>query len=271
MRLYFCDSPFSIEESDRLGAEAAAITHGHSLGFFPAALLCHIVRRLAEDEDETIAGAVEDAAKTLSGLYPSIFHLPHMLSRLDKAVTLAESRKTDDLTAIHQIGEGWVGDEALCIAVYCALRYSDDYEGAVRTAVNHNGDSDSTGSLCGNIMGAKLGYDAIPAYFKKNLELHDTICALADALCHDENTFLWAHNAAVDPGTGLFATYRRDFIKGQPFADYKRDIRKLLLLSGRGYTAERAADLMEERAVFIREAYEEEQPADTAVKEIAYE
>ena len=46
--LYFCDSPFSIEESDRLGAQAAAVTHGHSLGFLPAAVQCHIIRKLVE-------------------------------------------------------------------------------------------------------------------------------------------------------------------------------------------------------------------------------
>lgn len=40
-------------------------------------------------------------------------------------------------------------------------------------AVNHGGDSDSTGAVTGNILGAAIGYDAIPQFFKDDLELHD--------------------------------------------------------------------------------------------------
>lgn len=54
---------------------------------------------------------------------------------------------------------------------------------ALRTAVNHNGDSDSTGAVCGNILGAYIGYNAIPQKYKERLELHDLIVKVADHLC----------------------------------------------------------------------------------------
>ena len=194
--LFFAGSEVPVWESDIIGAQSAAITHGHSLGWLPAALLSHIVRRLAEDEGVSVREAVEDAAKTLSGLFPDIRHTNHMLARLKKAVDLAENREIDDLAAIHRLGEGWVGDEALAIAVFCALRHEDDMDAALTAAVNHNGDSDSTGALCGNILGAKIGYGAIPEHFKTNLELHDTICALAEQLCAAE---VPAASYAVEP------------------------------------------------------------------------
>jgi len=48
--------------------------------------------------------------------------------------------------------------------------------------VNHNGDSASTGAACGNILGALLGYHAIPAKWKDDLELADIILETADDL-----------------------------------------------------------------------------------------
>ena len=88
----------------------------------------------------------------------------------------------DDKEAIRQLGEGWVAEETLAIAVYCALKYSDDFEQAVIAAVNHSGDSDSTGAVAGNILGASLGVSGIPDKFKDNLELKDVIIKMAGDL-----------------------------------------------------------------------------------------
>lgn len=70
-------------------------------------------------------------------------------------------------------GEGGYGDEALAIAFYCALKHFDSFEEAMIAAVNHSGDSDSTGAVTGNILGAAVGYEAIPQFFKDDLEMHD--------------------------------------------------------------------------------------------------
>ena len=91
----------------------------------------------------------------------------------------------DDLKAIHQLGEGWVVEETLAIAVYCAIKYEDDFDQALTAAVNHNGDSDSTGAVTGNILGAKIGLSGIPAKYTEHLELRDLIIEVADDLWHD--------------------------------------------------------------------------------------
>ncbi len=87
-----------------------------------------------------------------------------------------------DYEAIAQIGEGWVAEETLAIAVYCCAKHFDNFEKALVASVNHGGDSDSTGAVTGNILGAAVGYDAIPTHFKNNLELHDVILHVADDL-----------------------------------------------------------------------------------------
>ena len=84
--------------------------------------------------------------------------------------------------AIKHIGEGWVGEEALGIAVYSALKYPDDFRRAVIAAVNHDGDSDSTGAITGNILGAYLGLSRIPPEWVEVIELKDVLIQIADDL-----------------------------------------------------------------------------------------
>ena len=49
-------------------------------------------------------------------------------------------------------------------------------------AVNHDGDSDSTGSIAGNLLGAMQGAKAIPKDWLEPLELREVITELAEDL-----------------------------------------------------------------------------------------
>lgn len=100
---------------------------------------------------------------------------------LEKAIDLAKEGYPS-VDKIRQLGEGWVGDEALAIAVYCALPYPDDFAKALILSVNHDGDSDSTGAVTGNIMGAYLGITSIPKKWIENIELKAEIIQLSDDL-----------------------------------------------------------------------------------------
>ena len=148
-------------EVDREGAQIAAITHGHSLGYMPAAVLVHILSRIVYGTDRDLKAIVQEAMEAVSAEFAGDEHLRELQKIVDLAVSLSE-RQVPDLEAIHQLGEGWVAEETLAIAVYCALKYQDDFGAGVAAAVNHNGDSDSTGAVTGNILGAWLGYEAIP-------------------------------------------------------------------------------------------------------------
>lgn len=182
--LYFCDKSCSIDDSDAIGAEAAAITHGHTLGWLPAAALVHIIRRLAENEEETILDAVSDSMEAIKRRYANTENANILLSLMQKAIDLSYS-ELDELDAIHLLGQGWVAEETLAIAIYCSLKYPKDIERALIAAVNHGGDSDSTGAVTGNILGASLGAEGIPQKFVENLELRDVILEIADDLYND--------------------------------------------------------------------------------------
>ena len=181
----------SIEDADRLAADAAEITHQHPLGFLSAALMSHVIYRLARDIEPTresmkcyIMDGVEVIGKW-KNIYPE--DVRRMEELAERAILLQDNGKTD-LENICHLGEGWTGEEALVIALFCALKHFDNFEQAMIAAVNHGGDSDSTGAVTGNILGAAIGYEAIPQFFKDDLELHDVILHMADDLYRGEVT-----------------------------------------------------------------------------------
>jgi len=58
--------------------------------------------------------------------------------------------------------------------------------------VNHSGDSDSTGAICGNVMGLMHGEEGIPAEWVRQVELQDVIRTMAcDLYTGYENTDEW--------------------------------------------------------------------------------
>ena len=171
---------------DRLcveGAEYAAITHGHTLGYVPAAMLTHIVARAAYRRDDALT--LEEIVQESIGMADRMFDDDPEYGRavvlLRRALQLAQNDQSD-LMNIRELGEGWVGEEALAIAVYCCLRHADDFSAALIASVNHDGDSDSTGAVTGNILGAYIGYDAIPDPWKTGLQLSSLLLETADDL-----------------------------------------------------------------------------------------
>lgn len=174
----------SREVLDMEAAQLAAITHSHSLGYMPAAVVCDIISGILwAYPEKSLRELVLEARDMAEKLFKDDPNLPALTEIINKAVLLSEN-DADDLDNIHALGAGWVAEETMAIAIYCALKYQNDFSKAIITAVNHGGDSDSTGAVTGNILGTMVGYEAIEDKWKKNLELHDVILEVADDLCH---------------------------------------------------------------------------------------
>jgi ADP-ribosylglycohydrolase len=87
---------------------------------------------------------------------------------------------------VETLGAGWVAEEALAIAVYCAVAADPaDPVTALLAAVNHSGDSDSTGAICGNLVGAALGDLALPWDWLAELEGGELVARVADDLVRE--------------------------------------------------------------------------------------
>jgi len=156
------------------GCDLAAITHGHPSGSLSAGFLAVTVSLILGGSPlaEVIQIAKEELHK-----HPS--H-KETLPAIEKAEALAKSRPRER-TALRELGKGFVAEEALAMGLYCAL-CAENFEDGIILAVNHSGDSDSTGAITGNLLGAAAGVEAIPDRWLAPLELRSTIEALADDL-----------------------------------------------------------------------------------------
>lgn len=156
-------------------SELAALTHGHKTGSLTAGVLAAVLVHLLAGR--SLPEAIQASKTTLRT------HQGHeeTLAAIELAQTLAGSEKPS-AQAIEILGHGWVAEEALSIALYCALVASDFRSGAV-LAVNHDGDSDSTGAIAGNLLGLMYGEAAIPPDWLAVLELRDVIAEVAEDLC----------------------------------------------------------------------------------------
>jgi len=163
-----------------LGCEAAAITHGHPSGYYSAGCFAAVVQNLTEGR--TLSDAVERTLRILENSNNTRHE--ECSTAIRQAVALwRDPEVVPSPETIGRIGGGWVGEEALAIALYCALSAQDDFARGVLLAVNHSGDSDSTGAITGNLLSLMLGNNAIPARWLDGLELREDIEALANDLC----------------------------------------------------------------------------------------
>ncbi|SDQ75040.1 type VII secretion system-associated protein [Actinopolyspora saharensis] len=157
----------------RMGVRTAVLTHGHPSGYLPAGALAVLVRVLLDGH--TLREALDRALRELS----TWDEHQETTACLKRAAELAAAGETGPEVIAQQLGGGWVGEEALGIAVHAAMTHPDSFADAVLLAVNHSGDSDSTASVCGNIMGAALSAESIPPEWVRALELRETIERIA--------------------------------------------------------------------------------------------
>lgn len=151
-----------------LASNAAALTHGHITGQVAAGWFAAFIYEIAR------GGPYGHAA--MRAWRPIRGRAPELDAALHQALQLVAEGPADVVP--QQLGEGWIAEEAAAIALWCLLTAPDPFE-AMRLAVNIDGDSDTTGSLVGQALGAGLGADWIPAELLAQLELAQVIQTLA--------------------------------------------------------------------------------------------
>src|SRR5690606_29460886 len=109
-------------------------------GYLAAGFLSHVIACLREGMGLDLA--LDEACSILQTRDGH----EEVLREVTKARELARSTRPS-AEIVEWLGDGWVAEEALGISIYCALVAGDDFARAVRLAVNHKGDSDSTGAI----------------------------------------------------------------------------------------------------------------------------
>ncbi|WP_316526654.1 ADP-ribosylglycohydrolase family protein [Kitasatospora brasiliensis] len=187
----------------QLAVECSVLTHGHPTGYLAAGAFAVIVQSVAR------GGTLEEGVHLALALLSERQAHEETTAALRAALDAVRAGEPS-ADRVEALGEGWVAEEALAIAVYCAL-VAHDVRSGLLLAVNHSGDSDSTGAICGNLLGALHGDTALPPGLLAGLEGRGAILELADdfvmelvhgAELHDRRTPEGAHWAGRYPVAG---------------------------------------------------------------------
>ncbi len=164
----------------KFACELSAITHGHPTGYLSAGVFASIISDLAIGIDlkQSIKNAIE-ILRDWENNSETYIAVEVALNLYEKTKTIGEEISAE---MIEQLGKGWVAEEALSMSIYASLIFEDDFENGVLFSVNHSGDSDSTGSITGNILGLINGFDKIPKRWEKNLRGSEIVCEIGEDL-----------------------------------------------------------------------------------------
>nr|WP_198429337.1 ADP-ribosylglycohydrolase family protein [Nocardia bovistercoris] len=164
------------EAAFHAAALCAQLTHGHPTGYLSAGAFAALI-------DRALAGT--ELREALRETIVQVREYAHGTQTADALVRAAHLADTEPATpeVVERVGAGWVAEECLAIAVHCALRAENgDIAGALLLSVNHSGDSDSTGAVAGNLIGAIHGHSALPREWAEAVEGRDVLLRVADDL-----------------------------------------------------------------------------------------
>ncbi len=177
-----------------LAAESARLTHGHPTGYLAAGLFADILARVWAHGLSLAAAA--QAALAAHGARPGMAETAAIVRGV---LRLHEEGMRPTPRRLERLGGGWTAEEALAIGLWCALA-ADSLEEGIVWAVNHGGDSDSTGLVAGHFLGLLHGAAAIPARWLAALELREVIGQVAGDLAAAAGGAPAAELAARYPG-----------------------------------------------------------------------
>ena len=181
--------------------QAAGYTHGHPTGQVASGAFAYLIARIMDGEE------LLQATNATIAFLETQENAQETLDALEMAVLLATDGNVSRET-LETLGGGWIAEEALAIGVYAALSFPGKKEAikALSFAVSHSGDSDSTGSICGNILGALHGETWLPSKFVIELEGRGTMLELADDINYawrdgatPKGQYMSASDAAMSP------------------------------------------------------------------------
>jgi ADP-ribosylglycohydrolase len=171
--LYYHDDPARLRE---VAIAAGTATHNHPTANAGSVATAYLVK-LALDRDIP-------AERLTSDMIEKLLSFCGDLSQEFNAAILkvATVMHLEPESALDKLGQGWIAEEAVALALYCFLRTPDDYRATVTRAANSNGDSDSIACIAGAISGAWNGIQGVPPDWVQRIEKREYLFRTADRL-----------------------------------------------------------------------------------------
>ena len=143
------------------------LTHLHVDGYMSGAAFVHMLTSQPKNRSELRTAAL--SAIDLCNKYAAHGCVRAIIQALKLSEIDLQPEQINE-----KLGEGWVGDEALGIALWTAMR-AKTVTHAITIAANHSGDSDSTASLAAQLATSLYGLDSKEISIAKKLDVFDAI------------------------------------------------------------------------------------------------
>lgn len=165
-----------------LAIETSALTHGHVTGQLAAAAWAEMLADIAAGDP------LEDTARRIAAEYVDMEGGAETVEAIRAALAAPRDGKPETVEAL---GRGWTAEEALSIALYACLT-GEDLAAALKIAVIHGGDSDSTGAIAGNMLGVMMPDAVLSHPWARVVQCADIMRRIA----RDQSVLVNTENAA---------------------------------------------------------------------------
>jgi len=173
--LFFDPERIDRPEIRRLGAEAAALTHGDPAAFLSGAALAHILSRIVWDGVTDLDRLAKETCGVIRHHFMREYHQAWTLSaKLRYVRYLARTGREEGL---QKLGGG-TAMEVLLGSLWFCLTAHDPKDAVMGAARWHP----AAGAAAGAILGAVHGEEAIPAQWLEELECASVLRELAEDL-----------------------------------------------------------------------------------------
>ena len=187
-----------------LAAQTVAMTHGEPTAFLSAAVLAYAIAGiLMEPElplEEQFTGAISAMEHQFRGKFPAAATVAATLT-----AAVERAKAAEPMSQVMEQLHCYSAMDCLAGAIYASLANEEDFDTAMITAVNHSGYSSAVAAITGAILGAKMGYDALPDFYLESLEPLKALCQLSDDM------------VSFTPTKGLFDDdWDQKYVQGMP-------------------------------------------------------
>ena len=162
----------------RLGAEAVALTYGHSTAVLSGAIVADLIHRITRHREKSLETLMRESLSAVGEAFSPAFPKARTVTAaVAYAMDLALQRQGSLEMLVCQ-----TAPQVLAGAAYTLMACGEDFDSAIITAVNHSGRSAAVAALVGAILGAKLGEQALPEFYVEGLDVVEPLRDLADDL-----------------------------------------------------------------------------------------
>lgn len=166
----------------QLAFQSARHTHGHPTAAFASAFFAHLLAQLWQNDISLHQAVLRTLAYAVHQQSQSSLDNPignDVLVLVKRVLQFVQQEYAPTPSRIHDFAEGWVAEEALAVGLWCAL-FADDFASGIRVAVNHSGNSDACGMVCGNLLGLLFSEQALSPDWLTPLTLAPILKRLSD-------------------------------------------------------------------------------------------